>query len=293
MKIILFITNFTEDLCVGPNQKSRGNRLKTKLDAFEKYGNFIVARLSNEQLLAIHKERPVSNYAWQELNALVSAAAFQQICIAFHHDNSVVGQTQENFPDASVSAIPYSHECGEKEPWFLFSQLVLALSEPNNAIAEKQFEVLFDMLKSEKPLRNISNIKHKLTHLFLPLVIDFQGLEEVGYSDAYWEETRSQYCPKDLAKRLKTAKSLLYKSAAGENELNLEKILMEKNMLGNLSWKKIRTAIPESAEVDVIEKIYAAFADDDREKARLHAQSLQSWYQELLADLEILFTRLK
>lgn len=291
MKIVVFITNYTEDLCSGVARKERGNRLKSSLSRFDRAGSFLCFRPEAQQILAIHKERPISDDSWNALADIVDAESRHKIAVAFHHGNDVVHQAEKCFEKSRVVSVGYSHECDEKEPWFLFSQLIddIEKQRENNPAA---FLTLFKRIYKDQPSRDITQIKHKLVHLFLPLEVDFQGLEVVDFREDYWADVAAQYREKDLREKIEVARSLLYRRDNENFGEQLEDVLTERGLLQDAAWLDIKRAIPAVVKLDVIENVRSAFLNDDKAAARTYAAAYHEWYRKLLTSLEILFSQL-
>lgn len=96
-----------------------------------------------------------------------------EICIAYHDLRLTPPQ------NIGVKTWPYSLAIGQEE-----LELWNTLSKLKDNEFEKNFDEVWDTIQKKTIIPNFSLLKHRIAHLWLPLDIDLQGIQEVSRQQA-------------------------------------------------------------------------------------------------------------
>jgi hypothetical protein len=149
-------------------------------------------------------------------------------------------------------------------------------------------------------------IKHRLSHVLLPIDTDLQGLRETDFQEEYWEEVAKAYAGEKAVGALSKVRNLLYER--GVERETIEKIVQEatadgsplaerKQAISDI-WQQIRECLPlehSRTDADLLEILRELQSPDGREEVRRldGGQFFHDWFARLDTALESLWLLLK
>ena len=180
-------------------------------------------------------------------------ADFNEVYIAAHQGRVNWSTVRMELRDCLKGAADFDHFGETRGRDKVYDAILDLVSDPSN----EKFNAVVEEIKKKHPLdflRRLSILKHRLTHLFLPIDIDLQGLIETNFKQEYWDEVVEAWKGGKALDMLRQARELLY----GQGEADSVAKVVEdakaaatddrkKEKIEN-AWKKVKEFLPESSE---------------------------------------------
>jgi hypothetical protein len=142
----------------------------------------VAIKIDDDRILAIENEPVDTNEAKARiLNSCFEHLQAQEICIqqVYYATHCEYAHIEEHLNNRIRSP----HNCllkhTEESEAFETIKSLLGLRKNNNPAASRKFDELCEIIRKKAVILNFSLLKHRIAHLFLPLDIDLQGIEEV------------------------------------------------------------------------------------------------------------------
>lgn len=166
------------------------------------------------------------------------------VYVACHAGYVDLGQLRGRISDARYRAgAEFSHQSGDP----LFDSLIILFDRPET----ESFEAVIEGIIQRQELtyaQRLSTLKHRLAHVFLPVIVDLHAWRECGYDDLYMQELLDSYQSNN--DRLDRARSLLYEESSGGD--NIEKLIRETDLEDDDAWTTIKFVLPpKSVEAQI------------------------------------------
>lgn len=166
------------------------------------------------------------------------------VYVACHAGYVDLNKLRGQISDARYRAgAEFSHQSGDP----LFDSLIVLFDQPET----ESFETVIEGIIKRQELtyaQRLSTLKHRLAHVFLPVIVDLHAWRECGYDDLYMQELLESYPANN--DRLDRARSLLYEESSGGD--NIEKLIRETHLEDAVDWTRIKFVLPpKSVEAQI------------------------------------------
>lgn len=214
------------------------------------------------RILSINREKELWIYYGEKIPEnnefdLLNNKKLEAIFIALHSSSmrflqqEINKKFQNKFFRAKIYIALFSRE-SNNDIWCVFSNLIQKIQNSQSAILE--FDKLTELIKKKPLTLRLSNLKHNIAHILLPIDIDIQGLIESGFQQNYWKEVSDTWKSGQALNALEDVKSMIYNSGkenSVENIVQEAKSLVEDNKCIKIksAWEEVQLILKQTEEL--------------------------------------------